>query len=107
MLCVIFLYEILEDGPRFKQPDHFPVAECVCQSRNAAVRVDGEEPGLLLDVGRDVQVLRLVGEAELLERDGDLDPVGGCVGVEGDVGLTGLGLGLGHGSGGGRRVQAS
>ena len=46
-------------------------------------------------------MLGLVGQAEFFERDGDFDPVGGRVGVEGDVGLAGLGLGGGHGGGGG------
>lgn len=89
---VVLLDEVLQNTPGLEEADLLPVAgEGICQGGDAAVGVDFEEPGLLLGVLRDVDLVDFVGEAELLEGDGDFDSVGGLVGVEGDVGGFGAG----------------
>lgn len=90
--------EVLQDGATLKDADGLPVLGGVGDGRDAAVGVDLEEPGLLLLVVLEADGAHLVLEVELLEEDGDLDPVRGVDSVEGDVCL-GLGGG-GHCCGG-------
>ncbi len=90
VVTVVLLDQILEDAAGLEDADRLAVGEGVGDGRDAPVRVDLEEPRLLLSVGRDVDVLNLVGQAELLERHRDLDPVGCGVRVESDVGPFGF-----------------
>lgn len=93
MVLVVLLDQVLLDAPGLEEVDGLAVREGVRQGGDTAVGVDGQEPGLLLRVLADVDVGHLVGEAELLERDGDLETVGRLRCVEVDVGTR-------HGGGG-------
>lgn len=67
LLLVVLVDQVLENAPGLEQPDLLPVGgERVGQGRNAPVRIDLQEPGLLLHVGRDVEVFDLVRQPELL-----------------------------------------
>lgn len=87
VILIILLCNILQNTPAFKQSDALAVGKGIRQRWNSPVWVDGEEPWLLLHVGADVDMLGLVGEVELFERNGDFDAVGCGVGVEFDVGF--------------------
>lgn len=63
MLRIVLLDEVLHYTPRLEEADQLAVIEGVCQSRNAAVGVDFEEPGLFLGVLGDVDFVDFVGEA--------------------------------------------
>ncbi len=84
MLRIIPLHQILLYTAALKQPYRLSIRESIRERGNPPVRVDFEEPGLLLDVFGDVDFVHGVGEPQFLERDGDLDPVGclGCVEVD-------------------------
>lgn len=82
VLGIILLGQVGEDATPFEQANLLAIGECIRQCGDPAVGVDFEKPGLLLSVGRDVDVFGLVRDAELLEGDGDLDPVGCGVGVQ-------------------------
>jgi hypothetical protein len=47
---IVALDEVLHDGARLEQVDGLAVGEGVGQGGNAAIGVDGEEPGLFLRV---------------------------------------------------------
>src|SRR4030095_2279621 len=76
------LGEVDHDGARLEDGEVVRVA--VDDGRNATIRVDAEELGLLLVAGEKVHDVDLVRNAELLERDGRLVPVRGGSGVEVD-----------------------
>ena len=62
VLGVVFGDEVLHYGAGFEKPDGFPVGEGVGEGGDAAVGVDGEEPGFFLGVLRDVDFVDFVGE---------------------------------------------
>ena len=51
---VILVDEVLQDGAGFEKVDGGTVGEGVCDSRDASVGVDGEEPWLFLSILCDV-----------------------------------------------------
>lgn len=63
VLGVVLLDEILHYAPRFEQSDCLPVVECIGQSGDPSVGVDGEEPGFFLGIVGDVNGVRFVGDA--------------------------------------------
>jgi hypothetical protein len=83
VLCVVLLNEVLDDGAGFPQGE---VGVGVVDGGHAAVGVDLEELGLF-EVG-ELDVVELVGEAELLAHHADLGRVGAVLAVDGD-GLDG------------------
>lgn len=89
MVLVIAIYKILLDRARFKETDLLSVSESVGDSRNSAIGVDFQEPGLLLLVLGKGELGDLVWQSQLLERDGDLDAIGSLGGIEVDIGLFG------------------
>lgn len=84
---VVSVDEILHDAAAFEDADFLPVGVGVCQGGNAAVWVDGREPGGFLLVRAHVDFTRRVWEAELGERNTDFDAVWRLTGVEGNVWL--------------------
>ena len=98
-VCVIFIGQVEQDGAAVED-----TLLAVSQSGDLPVRVNLEEPSVelvsvadeirigmsstlfLLLAGLDGELLELVGETELLKNNGDLVPIRGVVGVEGDVG---------------------
>jgi hypothetical protein len=85
---IILVNKVLLDASGLKQVDGLAVGECVSQSGDAPIGVDGEEPWLFLLVFGEGDFGVLVGHAELFEGYGNLDAVGclGCVKV--DVGTV-------------------
>lgn len=61
MVLVVLVDEVLEDGARFEETDLLAVGVSVCYGGDTSVWVDLEEPGFLLDIGGDVDVLGFVG----------------------------------------------
>jgi hypothetical protein len=98
-LRIVFIGQIEQDGAAVED-----ALLAVGQGGDLPVRVDLEEPSaelvsvaddirtgmssalFLLLAGLDGELLELIGETELLEDNGDLVPIRGIVGVEGDVG---------------------
>lgn len=105
MVLVVRIDEVLQDGAGLKHVDRLAVLEgAVGDGGHAAVRIDGEEPRLLLHARVEIDFLDGVREAELLERDRDFDPVRGLRGVQRDCGSShGVEGAKGIGSGGGGR----
>ncbi len=64
MIFVVLFDEVLHYGAGFEETDDFAIGELVCESWDAAVGVDFEEPGLFLGVLLDVYVVGFVREAE-------------------------------------------
>jgi hypothetical protein len=64
VLGIVALHKILHDASRFEEVDCLAIAECVGQGGYAAVRVDCEEPGLLLNVLGDIDLMGFVGETD-------------------------------------------
>lgn len=85
MLRVVLVDEVLHDAAAFEDADRLAVGVHVGQGWDAAVGVDGGEPGRFLLVGRGVYFADRVGEVELCESDADFDAVGSLPGVEGEV----------------------
>lgn len=61
MVLVVLVGEVLEDGARFEETDLLAIGVGVCYGGDTSVWVDFEEPGLLLNVGGDIDVLGFVG----------------------------------------------
>lgn len=80
LVLVVQVGQIQHDGAGLEDAQ-IPILE----RRDASVGVDVEEPLLLLLVGRDVDGARLVRQAELLEHDGRLEPVGRAERVVGQL----------------------
>jgi hypothetical protein len=55
--------QILHDRSRLEEVDRLSVRECVCESWDAPVGVDLQEPILLLGVLRKFDLLNFIGEA--------------------------------------------
>lgn len=100
MLGVVSVNKILHNAAAFENADFFAVGVSVGQGWDAAVRVDGCEPGRFLLVGGHVDFAGRVGQAELFQCNADLDAIGRLTGVEGDVGwwwwwsVHGVGVGV-------------
>ena len=75
MLGVVAVDEILHDATTFEDAVLFAVGVGVGQGWDAAVWVDGCEPGRFLLVARHVDLAGGVGEAELCQSDADLDAI--------------------------------
>lgn len=83
MVLVVGIDEVLQDCAGLPHLDFLAVGKgTVGNGGHAAVRIDGEEPRLLLDVRGEVDFLDGVRETKLLERDGDFGPVGGLRSVQ-------------------------
>ena len=64
VVFVVLSDQILHDGTALEQPDRFAICESVRKGRNAAIRVDLEEPRFLLGVFRDINLLNFVRQPE-------------------------------------------
>lgn len=64
MIFVVLLDEILHDRARFEEPNHLPISEGVCQSRDSTIGINFEKPRLFLDVRLDIDMVRLIGKTE-------------------------------------------
>ena len=62
MLGIVLLYEICHDASRLEEPDTLPIGKSVRQCRDPTIGIDGEEPGLLLGVFLDIDMVCLVGK---------------------------------------------
>ena len=83
---VVSVDEILHDAAAFEDADLFAVGMGVGQGWDAAVGVDGCEPGRFLLIGGHVDLAGGVWKAEFCQSDADLDAIWSLAGVEGDVG---------------------
>lgn len=87
VLCVIAAGEIPEDGVALEHCQSAVIV--VDDGGDTAIGVHGDEPGLLLDIQADVDVLgsvlQAIGVLELLEQDGRLEAVGGGAGEQLDA----------------------
>lgn len=89
MVLVVRIDEVLQDGAGLKHIDLLAVREgAVGDGGHAAVRIDGEEPRLLLHARSEIDFLDGVRETQLFERDRNFDPVRGLRGVQGDWGSS-------------------
>lgn len=68
VLGVVSLHEVLHDASRLEQVDGLTIGEFIGQGRDAAIRVDGKEPVLLLCVLADIDLLNLVGNTTILSK---------------------------------------
>lgn len=66
VLGIVALNEVLHDASRLEQVDGLTISELVGQCRNTTIRVDGQEPILLLRVLADVDLLDLVGKTAIV-----------------------------------------
>lgn len=89
MVLVVRIDEVLQDGAGLKHIDLLAVREgAVGDGGHAAIRIDGEEPRLLLHARSEIDFLDGVRETQLFERDRNFDPVRGLRGVQGDCGSS-------------------
>lgn len=93
MVFIILLDKILEDAPGLEYSDHLAILERICDGGDSSIRIYLQKPGLLLDVGGDVEMLYFVRETQFFKKNGDLDAIGRRICVERDV----WSLGVGHG----------
>lgn len=63
VLRVVAVYKVLHDTSRFEEIDSLSIGEGIGECRDAAIRVDGEEPVFLLRVLTDFDLVGFVGEA--------------------------------------------
>lgn len=63
MVAVVASDEVLHDGAGLEEGDGRPIGEGIGEGRDTPIGVQGEEPGLLLDVGFEVDFVDFVGEA--------------------------------------------
>ena len=62
MLNIVLLYEIGHNASRFEKPDTLTIRKSVRQRRDPTIGIDGKEPGLLLGVFLDIDMVCLVGK---------------------------------------------
>ena len=83
------LGQVQQDGRGFEYGD---TGRVIDQHRNATVRMQLQEIGLAVLTFVDAHVVQYVWDAELFQRDGDLETIGRAVGVQvqGSWGHSGL-----------------
>lgn len=63
VFSIVAFDKVLHDGTGFEEADTIAIAEGIGQGGNAAIGVDGKEPGFFLRVLADVNLFSLVGKA--------------------------------------------
>lgn len=76
VVFVILIHQILLNTSRFKQANSLPIRESIRQSWNPSIRIDLQEPWLLLSVLRDIDFGNLIWQAKLLKSYGSIEGLG-------------------------------